>query len=192
MAARSNCMPGFVCVYVVQIFFILRKKNSQLTFLHVYHHTTMIFNWWAGVKYVAGGQCESTSTNPELTETHTEFSNAHYSYVVLTLCFCPQHSWLVWSTPWSMWWCICTTAWQLWGRACPDTSGGNATSPRCSWSVWSSVWVCVCVWWHKFQHSLGKSISSFSICLNFGMLFHSRSIIIHQFSCMLVKGALCD
>uniref|UniRef100_A0A3Q2UPX6 Elongation of very long chain fatty acids protein n=1 Tax=Fundulus heteroclitus TaxID=8078 RepID=A0A3Q2UPX6_FUNHE len=38
------------------IFFVLRKKNSQLTFLHVYHHATMIFNWWAGVKYVAGGQ----------------------------------------------------------------------------------------------------------------------------------------
>ncbi|XP_038156372.1 ELOVL fatty acid elongase 8a [Cyprinodon tularosa] len=38
------------------IFFILRKKNIQLTFLHVYHHATMIFNWWAGVKYVAGGQ----------------------------------------------------------------------------------------------------------------------------------------
>ncbi|XP_008431705.1 ELOVL fatty acid elongase 8a [Poecilia reticulata] len=28
----------------------------RLTFLHVYHHATMIFNWWAGVKYVAGGQ----------------------------------------------------------------------------------------------------------------------------------------
>lgn len=41
-----------------QIFFILRKKNGQLTFLHVYHHGTMIFNWWAGVKYVAGGQCK--------------------------------------------------------------------------------------------------------------------------------------
>uniref|UniRef100_A0A4W5JKP7 Elongation of very long chain fatty acids protein n=1 Tax=Hucho hucho TaxID=62062 RepID=A0A4W5JKP7_9TELE len=26
----------------------------HLTFLHVYHHGTMIFNWWAGVKYVAG------------------------------------------------------------------------------------------------------------------------------------------
>ncbi|XDV27345.1 hypothetical protein PO909_030889, partial [Leuciscus waleckii] len=38
------------------MFFILRKKNNQLTFLHVYHHGTMIFNWWAGVKYVAGGQ----------------------------------------------------------------------------------------------------------------------------------------
>ncbi|XP_069020703.1 very long chain fatty acid elongase 4-like [Embiotoca jacksoni] len=38
------------------IFFILRKKNSQLTFLHVYHHSTMMFNCRAGVKYVAGGQ----------------------------------------------------------------------------------------------------------------------------------------
>ncbi|XP_039591613.1 ELOVL fatty acid elongase 8b [Polypterus senegalus] len=38
------------------VFFILRKKNNQITFLHVYHHCTMIFNWWAAVKYVAGGQ----------------------------------------------------------------------------------------------------------------------------------------
>lgn len=37
-------------------FFILRKKSSQVTFLHVYHHATMIFNWWLGIKYVAGGQ----------------------------------------------------------------------------------------------------------------------------------------
>uniref|UniRef100_A0A3P9LSP9 Elongation of very long chain fatty acids protein n=1 Tax=Oryzias latipes TaxID=8090 RepID=A0A3P9LSP9_ORYLA len=40
----------------MRLFFILRKKNNQVTFLHVYHHGTMIFNWWAGVKYVAGGQ----------------------------------------------------------------------------------------------------------------------------------------
>ncbi|XP_078508742.1 very long chain fatty acid elongase 4-like [Lissotriton helveticus] len=38
------------------IFFILRKKFDQISFLHVYHHATMIFNWWSGVKYVAGGQ----------------------------------------------------------------------------------------------------------------------------------------
>ncbi|MBN3279029.1 ELOV4 protein, partial [Polyodon spathula] len=38
------------------VFFLLRKKNNQITFLHVYHHATMVFNWWAGVKYVAGGQ----------------------------------------------------------------------------------------------------------------------------------------
>ncbi|XP_072297098.1 ELOVL fatty acid elongase 8a [Eucyclogobius newberryi] len=38
------------------MFFILRKKDNQLTFLHVYHHATMIFNCWIGIKYVAGGQ----------------------------------------------------------------------------------------------------------------------------------------
>ncbi|KAK7488445.1 hypothetical protein BaRGS_00020230 [Batillaria attramentaria] len=38
------------------VFFILRKKPEQVTFLHVYHHFSMIVNWWLGVKYVAGGQ----------------------------------------------------------------------------------------------------------------------------------------
>ncbi|XP_076313492.1 very long chain fatty acid elongase 4-like isoform X1 [Tachypleus tridentatus] len=37
------------------IFFILRKKNRQLTFLHVYHHSTMFGLWWIGVKWVPGG-----------------------------------------------------------------------------------------------------------------------------------------
>nr|XP_054599275.1 elongation of very long chain fatty acids protein 7-like [Nothobranchius furzeri] len=45
------------CFPLEQLFFILRKKNSQLTFLHVYHHGTMIFNCWAGVKHVTG-QCK--------------------------------------------------------------------------------------------------------------------------------------
>uniref|UniRef100_A0A8C5TEP2 Elongation of very long chain fatty acids protein n=1 Tax=Malurus cyaneus samueli TaxID=2593467 RepID=A0A8C5TEP2_9PASS len=38
------------------VFLILRKKQEQVTFLHVYHHGSMIFNWWSGVKYVPGGQ----------------------------------------------------------------------------------------------------------------------------------------
>ncbi|NXJ83926.1 ELOV4 protein, partial [Trogon melanurus] len=38
------------------VFFILRKKQEQVTFLHVYHHGSMLFNWWSGVKYVPGGQ----------------------------------------------------------------------------------------------------------------------------------------
>lgn len=38
------------------VFFILRKKNNQITFLHVYHHSTMLINWWLGVKFIAGGQ----------------------------------------------------------------------------------------------------------------------------------------
>ncbi|CAL1544807.1 unnamed protein product [Lymnaea stagnalis] len=37
------------------IFFVLRKKNSQITFLHVYHHATMTVFTWLGVKFLPGG-----------------------------------------------------------------------------------------------------------------------------------------
>lgn len=36
-------------------FFILRKKESQLSFLHVYHHSTMFGLWWIGIKWVPSG-----------------------------------------------------------------------------------------------------------------------------------------
>ncbi|CAG9823215.1 unnamed protein product [Phaedon cochleariae] len=36
-------------------FFILRKKDNQLTFLHVYHHATMFAFWWIGIKWVPSG-----------------------------------------------------------------------------------------------------------------------------------------
>ncbi|CAL1544806.1 unnamed protein product, partial [Lymnaea stagnalis] len=34
------------------IFFIIRKKNNQVTFLHVYHHTSMILFSWTVVKFL--------------------------------------------------------------------------------------------------------------------------------------------
>ncbi|XP_051950303.1 elongation of very long chain fatty acids protein 7a [Xyrauchen texanus] len=37
------------------IFFVLRKKYNQVTFLHVYHHSIMPFTWWFGVRFSAGG-----------------------------------------------------------------------------------------------------------------------------------------
>lgn len=40
------------------VFFILRKKFTQVSFLHVYHHCTMFILWWIGIKWVPGGQCE--------------------------------------------------------------------------------------------------------------------------------------
>ena len=45
------------------IFFILRKKNSQITFLHVYHHVTMPFIWWIAIKWFAGGLGKCSSYN---------------------------------------------------------------------------------------------------------------------------------
>lgn len=40
---------------VETVFFLLRKKQSQVTFLHVYHHTSTLFLSWVGPKYVGGG-----------------------------------------------------------------------------------------------------------------------------------------
>ncbi|XP_069697691.1 very long chain fatty acid elongase 7-like isoform X2 [Periplaneta americana] len=37
------------------VFFILRKKNNQVTFLHVYHHAGMIMIAWIIARYVPGG-----------------------------------------------------------------------------------------------------------------------------------------
>ncbi|KAF5298126.1 hypothetical protein FQA39_LY02550 [Lamprigera yunnana] len=37
------------------VFFVLRKKYSQITFLHVYHHAGMCILTWVGTKYLAGG-----------------------------------------------------------------------------------------------------------------------------------------
>lgn len=36
-------------------FFILRKKFSNVSFLHVFHHGALPCMWWFGVKYVPGG-----------------------------------------------------------------------------------------------------------------------------------------
>lgn len=40
----------------LQAFFVLRKKNNQITFLHVYHHSAMPFWYWLGAKFVPGGE----------------------------------------------------------------------------------------------------------------------------------------
>ena len=35
---------------------ILRKKNSQISFLHVYHHASTFFHcWWIGMNFTPGG-----------------------------------------------------------------------------------------------------------------------------------------
>ncbi|KAJ9601426.1 hypothetical protein L9F63_000450 [Diploptera punctata] len=38
------------------VFFVLRKKHQQLTFLHIYHHSSMLPNWYLGTLYLPGGQ----------------------------------------------------------------------------------------------------------------------------------------
>ncbi|XP_067654788.1 very long chain fatty acid elongase 2-like [Haliotis asinina] len=38
------------------VFFVLRKKSNQISFLHLYHHSTMPILWWAGARFVPGGE----------------------------------------------------------------------------------------------------------------------------------------
>lgn len=38
------------------IFIILRKKSDQISFLHVYHHCTMLCFCWTGARYFPGGE----------------------------------------------------------------------------------------------------------------------------------------
>ncbi|XP_019752606.1 elongation of very long chain fatty acids protein 1b isoform X3 [Hippocampus comes] len=37
------------------MFFVLRKKSGQITFLHIFHHSFMPWTWWWGVGYAPGG-----------------------------------------------------------------------------------------------------------------------------------------
>nr|WNR62020.1 elongation of very long chain fatty acids protein elovl4-like [Platynereis dumerilii] len=47
----SKCME-----FMDTFFFILRKKNTQITLLHVYHHASVFPLCWIGVKWHPGGQ----------------------------------------------------------------------------------------------------------------------------------------
>ncbi|KAJ9598715.1 hypothetical protein L9F63_010601, partial [Diploptera punctata] len=38
-----------------KVFFVLRKKNNQVSYLHLWHHTLMPLCAWIGVKFLAGG-----------------------------------------------------------------------------------------------------------------------------------------
>ncbi|XP_031826919.1 very long chain fatty acid elongase 7 [Nomia melanderi] len=37
------------------VFFVLRKKGNQISFLHIYHHAGMAFGTWATTKFLPGG-----------------------------------------------------------------------------------------------------------------------------------------
>jgi len=38
------------------VFMVFRKKNKQVSFLHVYHHVLLIWSWFAVCKYFPGGE----------------------------------------------------------------------------------------------------------------------------------------
>lgn len=50
---------GYYLIKIVDlldtIFFVLRKKNNQVTFLHIYHHAIMVFGCYLYIKFMSGG-----------------------------------------------------------------------------------------------------------------------------------------
>ena len=38
----------------LQVIFVLRKKNEQVTFLHLFHHSVLPWSWWWGAKFGPG------------------------------------------------------------------------------------------------------------------------------------------
>lgn len=39
------------------VLMVLRKKNEQITFLHVFHHASMLNIWWWTLMFIPGGMC---------------------------------------------------------------------------------------------------------------------------------------
>ena len=40
------------------VLMVLRKRNRQITFLHVFHHATMLNIWWWVTTFIPGGLCK--------------------------------------------------------------------------------------------------------------------------------------
>lgn len=43
--------------FKLQVFIVLRKKNSQMSFLHVYHHGGVVFGVSVFITFLAGSHC---------------------------------------------------------------------------------------------------------------------------------------
>lgn len=103
---RFQLASAFWWFYVSKIlefadtsFFILRKKWSQLSFLHVYHHSSMFIICWIVVKWIPTGSSKSIPSPPSspsvllhlpphsLCSCSDEFICAHHHvWILLTQC----------------------------------------------------------------------------------------------------------
>ncbi|PSN51612.1 Elongation of very long chain fatty acids protein 7 [Blattella germanica] len=51
-----NTIQILLNIYVLErVFFVLRKRDRQVSFLHLYHHAGMFFMSYCSVKYAPGG-----------------------------------------------------------------------------------------------------------------------------------------
>ncbi|CAF0732189.1 unnamed protein product [Adineta steineri] len=62
------------------IFMVVRKRYTQITFLHVFHHSTMLIIWWIVMTWIPGGQAW---LGPVLNSTVHVFMYAYYGLSVI-------------------------------------------------------------------------------------------------------------
>lgn len=83
----------FICKLIElldTVFFVLRKKNRQISFLHLYHHSMMPMCAWIGAKFFAGG-------HPTLLGVINSFIHVFmYAYYMLAACGPHMHKYLWW------------------------------------------------------------------------------------------------
>lgn len=56
-------------------FFILRKNNHQITFLHIYHHASMLNIWWFVMNWLPCGHCECFNTTSAASDSNLSSNN---------------------------------------------------------------------------------------------------------------------
>ncbi|CAH0552724.1 unnamed protein product [Brassicogethes aeneus] len=103
-------------------FFILRKKNNQLTFLHVYHHSTMWCLWWIGIKWVPSG----STFLPAMV--NSAIHVLMYSYYGLSVLGPNVQKYL--------WWKKYLTILQMIQFTCALVLGANGIRTGCDFPLW--------------------------------------------------------
>lgn len=113
-----------VSLIFCQVFFVLRKKYNQVTFLHVFHHGVMPASWWWGVKFVPGTLhfCYLFS--------HPFLVPMHWYEIIDASQEDLAHSTLCWTLS-STSWCISTTVWLVWDHSTRSIFGGKSTWLPC-------------------------------------------------------------
>lgn len=73
------------------IFMVVRKRFTQITFLHVFHHSTMLVIWWIVLTWIAVGhqRCSSSSFIYRLGWSSLAWAGFKFH----NTCF---HVWLLW------------------------------------------------------------------------------------------------
>jgi elongation of very long chain fatty acids protein 4 len=70
---------------MLQVFFVLRKKDRQISFLHVYHHASQALFTWAYLKYLPGNASYIAAV---LLQNLSSFSLSRYEICKLILSIC--------------------------------------------------------------------------------------------------------